>query len=323
MMFILIFLFTLAIVFGILLVGIKPSKDQVRVEKRLENIRSPKNATSEAALKLEELLSTPDSESFDWLEGLFSRATSTEKFRILLLQADCKWSAGTLLFLWMTVLVGVYSAIELTTRLTMLAVIVAGLSSIAPFAYLNMKRAKRVNAFNKSLPECIEMIVRALRAGYSIVAAMQVVAEQAVEPAKSEFAEVYRKQNYGLPLRDALMEMLDRIPSNDLRVLITGVLVQKDTGGNLAELLERIAVVIRERVRIQGEIRTHTAQGRMTGWILSGLPLIVMIALNLVSPGYSTPLFSDPFGQKMLYVGGGLLVIGTFAIRKIINGIEV
>jgi tight adherence protein B len=322
-MFILIFLFTLAIVFGILLVGIKPSKDQVRMEKRLSNLRTPQIPKGEAALRLEEYLSDPESTSFEWLEGLFSRATSTEKFRILLLQADSNWSAGTLLFLWLAILIAVFAVIQLTTQVTILAGIVAVLVSLAPFGYLNFKRSRRVNAFNKALPESIEMIVRALRAGYSIVAAIQVAAEQSLEPAKSEFSEVYRKQNYGLPLRDALMEMLMRMPSNDLRVLITGILVQKDTGGNLAELLERIAVVIRERVRIQGEIRTHTAQGRMTGWILSSLPIVVMLALNVVSPGYSKPLFIDPFGQKLLYVGGGLLVIGGFIIRKIVNGIEV
>ena len=100
------------------------------------------------------------------------------------------------------------------------------------------------------------------------MAAISIVAEQAVEPAKTEFGEVFKKQNYGLPLRDALMQLLDRVPSQDLRVLVTGMLVQKDTGGNLAEILDRILFVIRERLRIQGEIRTHTAQGRMTGWIL-------------------------------------------------------
>jgi tight adherence protein B len=323
MMFILIFLFTLAIVFGILIVGIKPSKDQVRMEKRLANLRTPQTASSEAALKLEEYLSDPDSTAFDWLEGLFSRATSIEKFRLLLLQAESNWSAGTLLFIWLAILVGVFAVIQFTTQLTTLAAITAVLLSLAPFVYLNMKRAKRVNAFNKALPESIEMIVRALRAGYSITAAIQVVAEQSIEPTKSEFSEVYRKQNYGLSLREALKEMLVTMPSPDLRVLVTGVLVQKDTGGNLAELLERIAVVIRDRVRIHGEIRTHTAQGRMTGWVLSALPLGMMLALNIVSPGYSRPLFTDPLGQKLLYVGGALLVIGGFAVRKIVNGIEV
>jgi len=167
------------------------------------------------------------------------------------------------------------------------------------------------------------MIARSLRAGHSLVAAIAIVADQAVEPARSEFGEVYKKQNYGLPFRDALMQLLDRVPSQDLRVLITGILVQKDTGGNLAEILDRILFVIKERMRIQGEIRIHTAQGRMTGWILCALPLVMLGLINVVNPGYSNVLFTDPTGRKMLYAGVGLLVLGGLIIRKIVNGIEV
>ncbi len=167
------------------------------------------------------------------------------------------------------------------------------------------------------------MMSRALRAGHSMVAALGIIAEQAPEPAKTEFIEVFKKQNFGLPLRDALMQLLDRVPSQDLRVLVTAMLVQKDTGGNLAEILDRTVFVIRERLRIQGEIRTHTAQGRLTGWILCLLPIIMMFLINVVNPGYSKIMFEDPMGQKMLYAGGGLLLLGGYVIRSIINGIEV
>jgi tight adherence protein B len=119
------------------------------------------------------------------------------------------------------------------------------------------------------------------------------------------------------------MQLLDRVPSPDLRVLVTGILVQKDTGGNLTEILDRIVFVIRERLRIQGDIRVHTAQGRLTGWILCMLPVIMMFLINLINPGYSSVLFNDPFGRKLLYVGVALLCVGGFLIRQIINGIEV
>jgi tight adherence protein B len=166
------------------------------------------------------------------------------------------------------------------------------------------------------------MIARSLRAGHSLVAAIAIVAEQAVEPARTEFDEVYKKQNYGLPFREALMQLLDRVPSQDLRVLVTGILVQKDTGGNLAEILDRILFVIKERMRIQGEIRIHTAQGRMTGWILCALPIVMLGVINIVNPGYSNVLFTNPLGKKILYLGIGLLVAGGLIIRQIINGIE-
>jgi tight adherence protein B len=323
MVFILLFLAILSFTFGLVVFFTRPTKEQVRVQRRLANLRTPRDGIRSTDFRLEEFLADPDSRSFEWLEDIFGRATSTEKLKLLLLQADSRWSPGTLIFFWLAVFLVVFSIVSLSSHLTLVSTIAAAVASYLPFVFLKFKRAKRVTAFNKALPDSIEMIVRALRAGYSIVAAIQIAAEQSSEPAKTEFSEVYKKQNYGLALRDALMEMMDRMPSSDLRVLVTGILVQKDTGGNLAELLERIAVVIRERVRIQGEIRVHTAQGRLTGWILCLLPIVVMVALNFISPGYSTPLFTDPFGQHMLYVGVGLLMVGAFIIRKIINGIEV
>jgi tight adherence protein B len=129
--------------------------------------------------------------------------------------------------------------------------------------------------------------------------------------------------NLGLPMRDALLQLLERVPSSDLRVLVTAILVQKDTGGNLAEILDRTVFVIRERLRIQGEIQVQTAQGRITGWILSALPIVMMVLLNLVNPGYSSVLFHDPFGRKLMYFSMGMLALGAFIIRRIVNGIEV
>jgi tight adherence protein B len=192
-----------------------------------------------------------------------------------------------------------------------------------PMGVINFKRSRRIAAFAKALPDAIDMMGRALRAGHSMVASINIVAEQALEPVAYEFGEVFKQQNFGLPLRDALTQMLDHVPSQDLRVLVTGILVQKDTGGNLAEILDRTGHVIRERMRIQGEIRTHTAQGRMTGYILCSLPIVMMIIINLVNPGYSNVLLQTPLGHKILYVGIGLLSLGGLIIRQIINGIEV
>jgi tight adherence protein B len=197
---------------------------------------------------------------------------------------------------------------------------VAGYS---PLVILKIRRNRRISAFDAALPDAIEMCSRALRAGHSMSAAFGILADQAVEPAKTEFGEVFRKQSYGLPLRDALLQMLNRVPSKDLQVFLTSVLVQKDTGGNLAELLERTVAVIRERLRIQREIRTQTAQGRLTGWILFFLPPVLLVLLNIISPGYSAILFHDPVGLKMLYTGLLLLVTGGLLMRHIINGIEV
>ena len=172
------------------------------------------------------------------------------------------------------------------------------------------------------------MMGRALRAGHSLSASINIVAEQSIEPVRSEFSEVFKQQNFGLPLRDAMAQMLDRVPSQDLRVLVTGMLVQKETGGNLAEILDRTAGTIRERLKIHGEIKTHTAQGRMTGYILTALPIVMLFAINLINPGYSKHvLINNPrSARRMLSYIVGILacsVTGGFIIRQIINGIEV
>jgi len=241
----------------------------------------------------------------------------------MIVQADRATTVGGVLMSCVMVAIASFFATFLFTGMVLAALPAGLVGGYAPLLVLKFKRNRRLNAFNRILADNIDMMARSLRAGHSLVAAISIVAEQAAEPAKSEFGEVFKKQNFGLPMREALMQMLDRVPSQDLRVLVTGILVQRDTGGNLAEILDRIVVVIRERVRIKGEIKTHTAQGRLTGWILCALPVVMLLLINMVNPGYSSVLFHDPVGQKILGVGVVLLCFGGIVIRQIINGIEV
>ena len=247
----------------------------------------------------------------------------TDKVQQLILQAHSTTTFGTLLATSFGLAIAGCFFTFLFVPVLLVAFGVAVLLAFAPFAVLKFQKTRRLDAFNKILPDAIDMMARSLRAGHSMVAAINIVAEHAAEPVGSEFGEVFRKQNFGLPLRDALGQLLERIPSQDLRVVVTGILVQKDTGGNLAEILDRTVKVIRERLRIQGEIRTHTAQGRMTGWILCALPVVMLVLINLINPGYSTVLFAPGFGRTLLYTGIVLLCIGGFIIRQIVNGIEV
>jgi tight adherence protein B len=193
----------------------------------------------------------------------------------------------------------------------------------APFGYLTFKRSRRLKKFDNCLADAIDMMSRSLRAGHAMTAAINIVAEQSLEPIRSEFAEVFKQQNFGLPIREAMQQMLERVPSPDLRVVVTGILVQKETGGNLVEILERIANTIRERLKIQGEIRTHTAQGRLTGYILCALPIVMLLVINWINPGYSDVLIQTPTGHMICYIGITLLITGGLIIRAIINGIEV
>lgn len=193
------------------------------------------------------------------------------------------------------------------------------IGALGRYVSLRFQKSKRLKKFNTALPDAIELMSRALRAGHSMSSAIEIIAEQSVEPLAAEFADVYQQQKFGIPFRDALLEMGERVPSKDLHFLITAILVQKETGGDLTEILDRTTHVIRERVRIEGEIRTYTAQGRLTGWILSLMPVVMLVLINIVNPGYSHILFHDPLGQKMLYAGGGLIVVGSLIIRKIVD----
>jgi len=187
-----------------------------------------------------------------------------------------------------------------------------------PYIWLRMKRTRRLKAYVAALPDAIDLMARSLRAGHSMNSSIEMIAEQSPQPLAGEFEQVYKQQRLGLQFRDALLQMGTRISSRDLQFLITAILVQKETGGDLTEILDRTAQVIRERVRIEGEVHTRTAQGRMTGWILVLLPVFMLAVINLINPGYSNMLFQDPTGQKMLYGGAGLIVLGGLTIRKIV-----
>ncbi len=176
-----------------------------------------------------------------------------------------------------------------------------------------------MKAFHDALPGAIELMARSLRAGHAMGMSIEMIAEQSPEPLAGEFAQVYQQQRLGLQFRDALLQMGERVPSKDLRFLITAILVQRETGGDLTEILDRTSHVIRERIRIEGEVRTRSAQGRMTGWILGLLPLAMLALINLVSPGYSAVLFHDPVGQEILLAGAVLIAVGGLVIRRVVD----
>lgn len=184
---------------------------------------------------------------------------------------------------------------------------------------LRIKRNRRVKAFNDALPDAIDLMARCLVAGHSVGSSIEMVGQQAPEPLAFEFVQVYQQQRLGLQFREALLQMGGRVPSRDLQFLITAILVQKETGGDLTEILARTSHVIRERIRIQGEVKTRTAQGRLTGWILGLLPVVMLVLINIISPGYSHVLFHDPIGQGLMYAGATLIAIGAFFIRRIVD----
>ena len=265
-------------------------------------------------LRKEELFS-----AIPWINRWMLKLELAPRLRTVLYQADLKWTAGFLVLLSVACCVIPGYLLYLRTGAAVFSMLIGLLLGTAPFGYVLQKRRQRFNKFEQGLPESLDLIVSALRAGHSLVSAMGLVANEAPDPIGGEFRICYDEQNYGLELRSAMENLVVRIPLQDLRIVVAAILIQKESGGNLAEVLDKVAYVIRERFRLKRQVRTHTAQGRLTGWILSLLPLILGIALYLVSPNTISLLWKRPVGVKLLYAATIMTVIGGLIIRKIVN----
>ena len=197
------------------------------------------------------------------------------------------------------------------------ALVGALLGYFVPRIWVGRRISGRLNAFNKQLPDTITLLSNSLRAGSSFLQSIELVSRETPPPMGSEMGRVVREVNLGLGMDEALANMVRRIKSDDLDLMVTAIGVQQQVGGNLAEILDTIAFTIRERVRIKGEIRTLTAQGRYSGYLVAFLPIGIMITLNFINPEFMQPLFTELIGQALLALGAIMMSIGFFAIRKI------
>jgi len=199
------------------------------------------------------------------------------------------------------------------------ALVAALIGSILPLAWLKHKGSARIKKFEEQFPEALDMLARAIRAGHAFQTALGMVADEMTDPVGPEFKKTFDQQNYGLPLRDALNEMSDRIRLLDVRFFVTAVLIQRDTGGNLSEILENLAHVVRERFKILRQVRVHTAHGRFTGYVLLALPAALAIALSYINPEHMGLLFHEKMGQMMLIGAIVMQTIGFMWIRQVIK----
>jgi tight adherence protein B len=200
-----------------------------------------------------------------------------------------------------------------------IAPILAFIMFTMPWIWLWMKRANRLKAFAAQLSDAMELVARALRAGHSLAAGMHVVAEEMPAPISKEFGRVYEEQNLGIPLEEALRGMCDRVPNLDLRFFVTSVAIQRQTGGDLAEILDRIGHVIRERFKILGQVKALTAEGRLSGVVLIALPIGLFLMMLWMKPDYVKMLWTDEMGIKMSVGAIVLMIIGSIAIKKIVD----
>ena len=207
----------------------------------------------------------------------------------------------------------------MTGVLASLTTPLAAAGTILPLVYARYRRGQRLAVFEEQFPEAIDLIARSLRAGHTLTTGLGIAADEVPPPVGLEFRRVFDEQNFGMSLPEALKGMARRVPVLDARFFVTAVLTQRETGGNLAELLDNLSGVMRERFKVRRQIRVVSAHGRLTAWILSLLPPILGAVLYLVSPQFMQPLFDDPLGVRMLTFAVGMQVLGTFIISRLVR----
>jgi tight adherence protein B len=309
----------LAVVFGTLTIalGWEAAQDWWRRRKAGKQLRRIMGEPDhETALQL---VRNREGQRRSNVRGLFRFIPGAGEVRELMRQARLNWSVGFYLLLTLGLAAGLGAAAYLLSRWILLTVAVTAVGAWLPYLYANRRRRRFGEAFEEQLPEAIELLTRAIRAGHPLSSGLRMVAEEGPPVVAEEFRQTFEEQRFGLPFNDALMGMVDRVDLVDVRIFVIAVLVQREVGGNLAEILENLAHTIRGRFYIRRQLRVYTAQGRMTGWILALLPPLVVMAAFLIQPDYIMTLFTNFFGVFLVIIAVFLQVIGVLWIRKIVN----
>jgi len=286
------------------------------VEERLDVLAGLKSSAPQSVLESESLFAQAMDDSEGAIERLLTRFGN---WRLLFEQAGLDWTAPKFLAMCAIVAGGGLAAGLGTGMHIAISCSFAAAGAVLPFGYVLFKRKRRLKAFAVKLPDAMELLSRALRAGHSLAAGFSLVAEEMKDPIGGEFAQVFEEQNLGVSQEDALRSLADRVPNMDLRFFVTAIILQRQTGGDLAEILDKIGRLIRERFQIWGQIQALTGEGRLSGIVLLALPPALFLAVYRLNPDYVMVLFTDPLGQQMLAGGVVMQVLGALVIRKIIN----
>jgi len=313
----LVFVFGLFLVFGAYLAATHSSDaKRKKLQKRLSEalLYSAHTEDVEVVLARNELMS-----EIPALNRALVSVQAAFKLKRMLDQADLHITPSRLVMF--SGMAGILAAMASSVvSVSIVLMVTAGLVAAAvPFAHVYWKRKKRFEAFLEHLPDALDLMSRALAAGHAFSEAMHMVSSEMPEPIATEFRKTYEEQNLGLSLKLALENLTERIPLLDLRMCVTAVLIQRETGGNLAEILEKVAYTIRERFRIMGDLKTLTTSSRMSAWLLCGLPIFVTFAITVLNPEYMTIFWKDQRGHYLIGIALLLQVTGMLIVRKILH----
>jgi len=313
----LVFLFALFLVLGAFLLATQGSDTKrARQHKRLSKDLNYSSQTEDVEIILArtELMS-----EIPFLNRTLVNLQSALHLKRMLDQADLQITPSKLIMF--SVMAGMLAAMAagVATGMLPLMILVGLVTASLPFLYVLFMRRKRLNMFLELLPDALDLVSRALSAGHAFSEALHMVATEMPDPISAEFQKTYEEQNLGLSLKLALENLTQRIPLLDLKMCVTAIMIQRETGGNLAEILEKVAYTIRERFRIMGDLKTLTTSSRMSAWLLCGLPIAVSLVITIMNPDYMSVLWRDPRGHVLIAIALFMQLTGMLIVRKILN----
>lgn len=311
---ILTFALLLILTFAVLFYFLRPSSTEAAVHKQLAGLGRTQSVGGDATILKREAFS-----SSRWLDELIRQLPWSGFTHRLIKQAGKEWKVGSVLLLSGSLTLAAWWVVSLMSDSTILGLGIGIVAGLVPFVYMYVLRETRFRKFDALLPEAVDLMARGLRAGHSIAAVLEMVGNEIADPVGTEFRALHKEQTLGLPMRDAMMNLIERMPRDDMRFIATAILLQKESGGNLAQILDKTSNVVRERARLRGQLRIYTAQGRITGWILCFAPFGMFGLLTTVNRNYTKALFSDPMGIHMVEGAAVMMLLGILIIRKIID----
>jgi tight adherence protein B len=298
---------------------LRPQQRSKEIQRRLMALESELAPASLADFATDVRKKEAPLSRIQWIDQFLQKVNLRARFFLFLYQAGVTCSIETLLLISVGGWAGTAILLSFRTGSFVVSFGLAALVLPLPFLWIRRKRARRLNKVEQQLPEALDMLVSALRVGHSMMTAIGFLGKEMAEPLGAEFRKCFEEQNYGTDLRTALANIAQRAPAQDVRIFVAAVLIQKESGGNLAEVLEKVAQTNRERFRLKKQIGVHTAQGRATGFILSLLPAILGFLMYLVHPEGISILWTTSVGLKLLYAACGMTVTGGLIIRQIVR----
>lgn len=310
------FVVTLALVLGAYWAFVVRPERQVHqaVWRRLKTSAPPSRVRSELLKRAQQLSAVP---SFD---AVLNRGRDGVRPIVTLIeQSGVRTTVGAFLVASGLCALVAFAVVQRLTGMSLAALPAAALAAMAPTSLLRFKRVKRLLKFEEQFPEALDLMSRSLKAGHAFTIGLTMVADEMPAPIGPEFKLLHDQQNYGMPLPDALKSFARRIPLLDARFFVTAVLIQRESGGNLSEILDNISTVIRDRFRVKRQIRVISAHGRLTGWVLVAVPPALATVMFLINPSHLATLTSDPLGVRLIIAAVFLQVAGTLIIRKLVQ----